>query len=96
MKSHQGLVSKIFRKCSRGAAIRRAANNRPRDDNGCEASGSDEKSGEERGALRHGLQIGVLVGGVGAIANSAESVESGNAECGSEIAIGTAPRRCFT
>jgi hypothetical protein len=59
-------------------------------------SGSGEKSGEKSGALRHGLQIDVLVRGVSGIANSAESVESGYAECGGEIAIGTASRRCFT
>ena len=59
-------------------------------------SGSGEKSGQERGALWHGLQIDMFVSGVSAIANSTESVESGNAECGSEIAVGTATRRCFT
>jgi hypothetical protein len=49
-----------------------------------------KQRGEEGGALRHGVDEDVFVGGVGAVAYGAEAVEGGDAEGGGEVAVGAA------
>ena len=39
--------------------------------------------------MGHGIDENVLVGGVGAVADGAEAIEGGNAECGGEVSVGT-------
>jgi len=54
-----------------------------------------EKGGEEGGALGHGVDNEVLVGGVSAVTYCAEAVEGGNAEGASEVTVGAAAGRGF-
>ena len=58
--------------------------------------GSGQECGQESGAFGHRFEEDVLVSGVGAISNSAEAIEGGNAEGRGEIAIGAATGSSLT
>ena len=62
----------------------------------CEVMSScGQKRGQEGGACGHGVYEDVLVRRMSAVADGAEAVERGDAQCGGEISVGTAADGAF-